>query len=99
MCFCYWPTTQGETKSYGQITVKLLLEEIYGDYNLRKFEINEDKAGVFGVKTSFVVTQFHFLVWQEHEIPHITASLIELISNVNKVQMRSGNKPMIIMCK
>ena len=62
MCFCYWPMVKGETKNYGQITVKLLLEEIHVDYNLRKFEINEDKAGVFGVKTFFTVTQFHFLV-------------------------------------
>ena len=102
MSCCYWPTTEGVAKSYGQITVKLLLEEKYGDYNLRKFEINEDKAshpGVVGVKTAFTVTQFQFLSWPEHEAPPITSSLIELISNVNKVQMGSGNRPMIVMCK
>ena len=102
MSCCYWPTTEGVTKSYGQITVKLLLEEKYGDCDMRKFEVNEDKAshrGVVGVKTAFTVTQFHFLSWPEHEAPPITSSLIELINNVNKVQMGSGNRPMIVMCK
>ena len=99
MCCCYWPTHEGEAKSYGHITVKLLLEEHYGDCNLRKFEINEDKTGVVGVKTAFTVTQFHFMVWPEHETPPITSSLIELIGNVNKVQRGSGGRPMIIMCK
>lgn len=88
--------------AYGQVTVKLLLEEKYGDYDLRKFEINEDKSshpGVSGVKTAFTVTQFHFLAWPEYETPPITSSLIELIGNVNKVQMGSGNRPIIVMCK
>ena len=87
---------------YGQITVKLLHEEAYGDYNLRKFEVNEEKsshANVAGVKTSFTVTQFHFMVWPEHETPPITSSLIELVDNVNKVQMGTGNRPIIVMCK
>ena len=87
---------------YGQITVKLLLEERYGDYDLRKFEINESKSshpGVIGVKTAFNVSLFHFLVWPEHETPRITSSLIELIGNVNKVHMGSGNRPVIVMCK
>ena len=99
MCCCYWPTCVGVVERYGQITVKLLSEDNYGDYNLRKFEINEDRAGVFGVKTSFTVTQFHFLVWPEHETPPITSSLIDLVNNVNKVQMGSQNKPMVVMCK
>ena len=99
MCFLYWPSTVGNVQRYGQITVKMLSEDNYGDYNLRKFEINEDKTGVFGVKTAFTVTQFHFLVWPEHETPPITSSIIELVDNVNRNQMRSGNRPMIVMCK
>ena len=102
MSCCYWPTTEGVTKTYGQITVKLLSEEKYGDYDLRRFEINEDKAshpGVVGVKTAFTVTQFQFLVWPEHETPPITSSLIELVDNVNKVPIGSENRPIIVMCK
>ena len=59
MCVCYWPTTEGTTQMYGLITVKLVAEENYGDYDLRKFEISEDKIthpGVQGVKTAFTVT-------------------------------------------
>ena len=102
MCVSWWPTTQESTHTYGHITVKLLAEENYGDYELRKFEINEDRTahpGVQGVETSFTVTQLHFKVWPEHETPPITSSLIQLVENVNKVQMGAGNKPTIIMCK
>ena len=102
MCVCCWPTTLGTTQTYGHIMVKLLTEENYGNYDLRKFEISEDKTvhpGVQGVNTAFTVTQLHFLVWPERETPPITSSLIELVENVNKVQMGAGNKPMIIMCK
>ena len=102
MCFCYWPTTTGVSRTYGHITVRLLSEENYGDYDLRKFEISEDKTfhpGVEGVKTAFTVTQLQFLVWPEHETPPITSSLIELVENVNKVQMGSGSKPMTVICK
>ena len=99
MCCCYWPTTEGMTISYGKITVKLLSEENFGDYNWRKFEINENRASYFGVIGVRTVTQFQFMVWPEHETPSLTSSLIELIDNVNKVQMGTGNKPMIVMCK
>ena len=102
MCYCYWPTTEEETISYGQIMVTLLSEENYGDYNLRQFEINEKRAshpGMIGVRTAFTVTQFQYMVWPEHETPSSTSSLIELIDNVNKVQMGFGNRPMIVMCK
>ena len=99
MCCCYWPTTEGHTQTYGQITVKFLTEERYGYCYLRKFEIDEEKTGVEGVKTAFTVTQFHFLEWSEHETPPITSSLIELMGNVNKIQMGAASKPMIVMCK
>ena len=99
MCFHYWPLTVGDVQRYGQITVKMLSEESYRDYNLRKFEINEDRTGVVGVKTAFTVTQFHFLAWPEIETPPITSFLIELVDNVNRNQMRSGNRPIIVMCK
>ena len=94
--------TEGQTVTYGQISVKLLTEERYGYCDLRKFEINKEKVTVVeGVKAqaSFTMTQFHFLEWPEHESPPITSSLIELMGNVNKVQMGTRSKPMIVMCK
>ena len=93
MCCCYWPTNEGHTQTYGQITVKFLAEERYGYCDLRKFEIDEEKAGVEGVKTAFTVTQFLFLEWSEHETPPITSSLIELMGNVNKIQIGAASNP------
>ena len=99
MCYCYWPTTEGDVKIYGHISVKLLTEEKYGYCDSRKFEISEDHLGVEGAKTAFTVTQLHFLQWPEHGTLPVTSSLVELMDNVNRVQMRAGNKPMIVMCK
>ena len=50
-------------------------------------------------KTAVCVTQFQFLAWPENETPPNSSSLIELVENVNKVQMKSRNRPMIVMCK
>ena len=84
------------------MTVKKISQESRGDFIVRKFEVDEKKhpkSSLHRLKTAFTVTQFEFLVWPDREMPHITSSIIELVDNVNKVQMGSGNRPMIVMCK
>jgi hypothetical protein len=82
--------------------VKKLSHEKRGDVIVRRFEIDEKKqieSSLVGLRTAFTVTQFQFLVWKEDETPPITSHLIDMVDNVNKVQMGSGNRPMIVMCK
>ena len=80
--------------------IKKLSHEKRGDIIVRKFEIDEKKqSSLVDLKTAFTVTQFQFLVWKENEIPSIASHLIELVDNANKVQMGSGNRPMVVMCK
>ena len=98
----YWPAEVDGPQEYGKVMVKKISQEKRGDIILRKFVVDEKKqqaSSLLNVKTAFTVTQFQFLVWPEHETPPITSSLIELVDNVNKVQMGSGNRPMIVMCK
>ena len=87
--------------TYGKVTVRKISRESFGDFVVRKFEIEEKKLETsrLDVKTSFILTQFQLLVWPDRDTPHVTASLIELVGNVNKVQMGSVNRPMIVMCK
>ena len=97
----YWPT-EDEPQTYGKVTVKKLSHEKRGDVIMRRFEIDEKKSQIsplVDIKTAFTVTQFQYLVWMEDEAPPIASSLVELVDSVNKVQMGSGNRPMIVMCK
>ena len=95
----YWPT-EDEPLTYGKLMIKKLSHEKRGDVIVRRFEIDEKKqSSLVDLKTAFTVTQFQFLVWKEDETPPITAHLIEMVDNVNKVQMGSGNRPMVVMCK
>ena len=98
----YWPSEEDGPQDCGKVMVKKITEENRGDFVVRRFEVDEKKqqtSSLLNVKTSFIVTQFQFFMWPEHETPPITSSLIELIDKVNKVQMGSGNRPMIVMCK
>lgn len=89
---------------YGKITVIKTADEEFEDYIMRKFEITGVPAKSLSVNSnnlspSFIVTHFQYLNWTEEETPKDTASMIELVDKVNKVQMASGNKSITVMCK
>ena len=45
------------------------------------------------------VTQFHFLRWPKYGEPSPPASLLELVENLTRVQMGTGNRAITVMCK
>ena len=45
------------------------------------------------------VVQFQFLVWPRHTPPMTTASILDLMENVNRRQMTQRRVPIIVMCK
>ena len=95
----YWPS---DPETFGKVTVNKVSQQNHGDYVLRKFEIDEQKdqaSPLLSVKTSFTVSQFQFMEWPEHKCPQEAAPIIELINCVIKVQMATGNKPIVVMCK
>ena len=44
-CYPYWPTMEGETQKYGKILVSLQSKAAYGDFSIRKFNLQEEKVG------------------------------------------------------
>ena len=48
--------------------------------------------------TPFTVTQFQ-LLWPKTGCPSRPSVLLEVMENVNRVQMTTGNKAITIMCK
>ena len=42
--YCYWPTKEGETVSYGKLMVTLQSVVSYDVFEMRKFNVKEEKA-------------------------------------------------------
>ena len=49
--------------------------------------------------SGFTVTQFHYTKWPEDGVPQSTTGVLEVANLVQKVQMSSGNKAIVVMCK
>ena len=91
---------EGVLETYGKVSVKQTLQENRRDFIVRKFEVEEKRQMSYlaSVKTGFTVVQLQLMVWPKHESPPNVSPHIELMEHVNKVQMGSGNHPMIVMC-
>ena len=75
--------------------------ESSGDYVVRKLEVSRQSSEATNVSRdpSLVVTLFHFINWKEKELPHNISSVMDLIQDVNRVQMNTNNKSIVVMCK
>ena len=94
MCHQYWPLGRGSSETYGKYTVTLCSQEISNDeYIIRKMEISESQDN------AFTVNQFQYLKWLEDGVPQSTTGVLEVANLVQKVQMGSGNKAIVVMCK
>ena len=80
-------------------TVTFNKQEIHGDYFVRKMEITESDAKMSVSIESFTVTQFQYLKWPEDGVPQSTTGVLEVANLVQKVQMSTGNKAIVVMCK
>ncbi len=74
-------------------------EKVFDDFVLRKLEIKENQGRQSVTPTGFSITQFQFLKWQENAAPNTTSAILEIANLVQKVQMSTGNKPIVVMCK
>ena len=101
MCHQYWPKVKGDSETFGKCTVTLTSQENNNDYIIRKMEISssENHSRMSVSQSGFTVTQFQYAVWPEDRVPLVTTSLLEIINLVQKVQMGSGNKAIVVMCK
>ena len=101
MCHPYLPTECGIAETYGKHTVTLNEEDVGGDFTMRKVEIKagEGQARMSAGKTGFTVTQFHYTEWPEDGVPQSTTAVLEVANLIQKVQMSTGNKAIVVMCK
>ena len=99
VCHQYWPRGRGNTEAYGKYSVTLTKQEVCDDYAIRKMEITESQTRMSIGTAGFTVTQFHFMKWSQDGVPESTKGVLEVANLVQKVQINSGNKAMVVMCK
>ncbi len=99
MCHRYWPPGKGATQEYGKLAVTFKDQKAFSEYVARKFEIVENQTHMSVAPTGAIITQFQYLRWQENSVPNSTTAILEIANLVQKVQMSTGNKPIVVMCK
>ena len=77
----------------------LAAQKAFSEYVMRKLEVTEDQSRMSLTPTGFSVTQFQYLRWPEECVPHVTSTVLEIANLVQKVQMCTGNKAILVMCK
>ena len=99
VCHCYWPLDSESSESYGKYQVLLTSEETEDEYIVRKMDISDSQATMSPGDNGFTVTQFQYVRWPEDGVPQSTTGVLEMANLVQKVQMGSGNKAIVVMCK
>jgi len=62
-------------------------------------DITESKPKVSTDQCTFTITQFQFVKWPENGVPRSTTEVLQVANLVQQVQMNTGNKPIVVMCK
>ena len=102
MCHPYLPAKRGSAATYGNYVVTLNKQDVYGDFAVRKVEITESQARMSASSNAdagFTVIQLHYTRWPEDGVPQSTTGVLEMANLVQKVQMSTGNKAIVVMCK
>ena len=99
MCHNYWPSEEGATEAHGRLTVTLAEKKVFSDYIIRRLLLHDTHTRTSVVPDTITVTQFQYLSWMEDEIPDNTSSILEIANLIQKVQMGTGNKPIVVVCK
>ena len=103
LCCRYLPTVnKGTYEIFGKVMVKVVSQEISADLIIRYLELTEYNPRPQSVTSrsgSMTVILFHCMQWPKHGSPQAISALLELMNNINRVQMASGNRPITVMCR
>eukprot|EP00731_Ephydatia_muelleri_P037068 Em0390g1a len=91
VCHQYWPDNGVER--YGEFTVERKELEDHDGYITRTFYLTSDKNTHVQQ-----VTQFHITNWTPDGVCTNFAAITDVIEEVDKVQRRTGNPPIVVHC-
>eukprot|EP00731_Ephydatia_muelleri_P019051 Em0011g1091a len=92
VCHQYWPD-QG-IESYGEFTIESGEQEARDGYTIRTLYL----AAAKGSTQIQQVTQFHITNWSPDGVCTNLATITDVIEEVDKVQRRTGNQPIVVHC-
>ncbi|XP_056379449.1 receptor-type tyrosine-protein phosphatase C isoform X2 [Hyla sarda] len=91
-CAQYWPSTEDEVETFGDVIVKITQEKFFPDYIIRKLHITSRRE-----KSERDITHIQFTVWPDHGVPDDPNLLLKLRRRVNALSnFFSG--PIIVHC-
>ncbi|XP_019757669.2 tyrosine-protein phosphatase corkscrew-like isoform X1 [Dendroctonus ponderosae] len=79
-CARYWPDP-GESKEYGQVVVRNLVESSTPHYTLREFLVTME-----GSDEERKAFHYHFTAWPDHGVPSDPGCVLNFLHEVNKRQ-------------
>ncbi|XP_065197878.1 mucin-3B-like isoform X2 [Sycon ciliatum] len=89
----YWPKQDKQPLTFGKYLVKLETEHVAADIVLRTFSVTNTVES-----QSRTVHHFQYMGWPERGVPESGAGILDLIGQVQRRQMNSGNKPVVVHC-
>jgi protein tyrosine phosphatase len=91
----------GGSETYGKYSITFTKQEVCEDYVARKFKVTDSQSKIStpSVPAGCTVTQFQYMRWPEDSVPQSTTGVLEVANLVQKVQMTTANKPIVVMCK
>ncbi|XP_046841964.1 titin-like isoform X3 [Xenia sp. Carnegie-2017] len=87
----YWPNKAPAV--IGDLMVELMSEQTFDEYILRELKLTNTKE-----KASHVIRQFHYTSWPDVGSPSSGAGMMDLIGQVQRWQLQSGNKIITVHC-
>eukprot|EP00731_Ephydatia_muelleri_P018888 Em0011g928a len=91
VCHQYWPD-QG-IESYGEFTIESGEQEAHDGYTITTLNLAAAKSTQIQQ-----VTQFHITNWSPDGVCTNLATITDVIQEVDKVQRRTGNQPIVVHC-
>ncbi|KAK3577064.1 hypothetical protein CHS0354_037087 [Potamilus streckersoni] len=87
-CELYWPEEEGQTRTFGSVSVTLLDTDVFADYEIRTLEMS------VGDKSKRL-THFYYTAWPDKGVPRATSSVVLFWNRVNKMPTK---KPIVVHC-
>ncbi|KAL3879748.1 hypothetical protein ACJMK2_032034, partial [Sinanodonta woodiana] len=87
-CELYWPEEEGETSTFGIVSVTFLDSDIFADYAIRTLEMSVGNK-------SQRLTQFHYTAWPDKGVPRASSSVVLFWNRVNR---EPTNTPIVVHC-
>ncbi|XP_046865048.1 receptor-type tyrosine-protein phosphatase epsilon-like [Xenia sp. Carnegie-2017] len=89
----YWTDKTNDALLCGNLLVSIENEENADEFVIRNFKLKKNDGG-----ETRDVWHFHFLSWNENEVPRSPVGLIQMIGRIQDVQRQCGNNPIVVHC-